>query len=125
MRTQRTQIAIESGQQIFQQSLQRRSLLSGNQSALVGPPKKMAGFVERTARDADESLVVDWRSASVSFRDVRSDTVRCTNDLMTDCGSSEGIPTGGDTPNQIRQLLGHGVDFEAFEGELRHGNFSN
>ena len=118
--TQGLQIAVEGGQEISHDVLQRTCLFGGNESSFVCPPEKVAGFVQRSARNANEPLVIGRRSPAVAFRNVCPHTVGGAHDLLTNRRSGELVPGPRDVPSQIGQLFGQRINFQTIQGEFRH-----
>src|SRR4051794_27473614 len=109
MRAQRPKVAIECGKQVSQENLQGELLLTSKQSSFIGTAQEVTCLIEGAAGDSDEALVIKGRGPAVALGDVGSYAVRRTDDLVTDGGAGEGIPVGCSLPDEVCQLLGHGI----------------
>jgi len=122
--TKGTQVAVEGGQQVFEQVPEGRFLLPRKKTAFVGTTEKVSRFVERTACNPDESLVISGRSPAVTFSNVGADAVGRTHDLLAKGGLGERVPMGNRIPYKICEIFGHGIDLQAIEGEFGHDDES-
>lgn len=90
-------------------------MILGDQLSAVSSTKKMPDFVQRSAGDLHKPLVVEKTSSSVTFRQIGSDTVCCTNELFADCFLGEIFPIRSHFPNGIREQFGPLVHPQFFE----------
>ena len=120
MRTQRAKIRIQCWQQLLENSPELGFLFARQQRTFIGATEEMPYFVQRTSRRANKPLVIRRGRSAITFRDICTDAVGRTHQLVTDRASRERMPRDYDRPNKVGKLLGKAVDAEFIESEACH-----
>ena len=82
----------------------------------------MSCFVQGSAGNLNEPLVVLKTLTAAPFRDVGSNAIGRTNELRSNRAPRKGIPAQDDIPNLIGKTLGHPIDFKLMELKRCHNN---
>ena len=119
----RPKVRIQGRKQFFEEPLQRRSLFFLKQATFVGATEEVANFIKRSASGPDEALMIGRGRAPIPLRNVGTNAVGGSDQLVAYCTLGKMIPSVNRLPHEVSQLFSHRIYSEFFERKLRHAWF--